>query len=99
MLPHFILTITYQGRYLFKKNFITYLFFCCVACEILVPLPGIEPVLPAVEVQCLNQWTTRDVPIFFKKKKKKQGLEMTDNLSKATQANKKSGLTSTLLFP
>ena len=54
MLPRFILSITYQGRYLFFKFFITYLFFFCVACEVLVPLPGIESVFPAVEAQCLN---------------------------------------------
>ena len=34
----------------------------CVACGILVPRPGIEPVLPAVEAQSPNHWTTREVP-------------------------------------
>ena len=34
------------------------------ACGTLVPWPGIEPTLPAVEVQSLNHWTTRDVPIW-----------------------------------
>ena len=29
---------------------------------ILVPQPGIEPTLPAVEVQTLNHWPTREVP-------------------------------------
>ena len=33
-----------------------------VACSILVPQPGIEPVPPAVEAQSLNPWTTREVP-------------------------------------
>ena len=38
------------------------LFFGRVARGILVPQPGIEPVPPAVEVQSLNHWTTREVP-------------------------------------
>ena len=33
-----------------------------VACGILVPQPGIEPLLPATEAQSLNHWTTREVP-------------------------------------
>ena len=42
------------------------LYFCCccwphhVACEILVPWPGIKPVPHAVEVQSFNHWTTRE---------------------------------------
>ena len=36
-----------------------------MACGILVPWPGIEPVPPAVEVQSLNYWTTREVPQIF----------------------------------
>ena len=35
---------------------------CCVACRILVPRPGIEPVPPAVEARNLNRWTAREVP-------------------------------------
>ena len=35
---------------------------CRVACRILVPQPGIKPVLPALGAQSLNCWTTRDVP-------------------------------------
>ena len=34
----------------------------CVACRILVPLPGIKPAPPAVEAQSLNHGTTREVP-------------------------------------
>ena len=36
--------------------------------KILVSQPGIEPMLPAVEVQSLNHWTAREVPnvLFFK---------------------------------
>ena len=40
-----------------------------VACGILVPLPGIQPMLPVVEAQNPNHWTPREVPrISFKKK-------------------------------
>ena len=37
-----------------------------LACKILVPRPGIEPVLSAVEAWSLNHWTTREVFFFFK---------------------------------
>ena len=33
-----------------------------MACEILVPRPGIEPMSPALEAQGLNHWTAREVP-------------------------------------
>ena len=33
-----------------------------LACGILGPQPGIEPMLPATEAQSLNQWTTGEVP-------------------------------------
>ena len=33
-----------------------------MACGILVPWPGIEPVPPAVEAQSPNRWTAREVP-------------------------------------
>ena len=32
----------------------------CMARRILVPQPGIEPVLPAVEPWCLNHWIARE---------------------------------------
>lgn len=35
----------------------------CAACCILVPRPGIEPVLPALGAWSLNHWTTRDIPL------------------------------------
>ena len=41
-----------------------------MAYGILVRWAGIEPILPAVEVQSLNNWTAREVPksaFFFKK--------------------------------
>ena len=35
-----------------------FVWLCCTACEVLVPLPGIEPVLPPV-VETQSYWTTR----------------------------------------
>ena len=62
-----------------KKRYIWsfFLFFwggglCHTACGILVPWPGIEPVPPALEVQSLNHWTTREVPGHSLLKNKKQ---------------------------
>ena len=40
-------------------NFIFWL--PCRACGILVPKPGIEPMLPAVESQSLNHWTLPEI--------------------------------------
>ena len=34
----------------------------CVACGVLAPQPGVEPMPPALEVQSPNHWTTREVP-------------------------------------
>ena len=39
-----------------------YFWTCCAACGILVAQPGIEPMLPALEVRTLNHWITRKVP-------------------------------------
>ena len=36
-----------------------------VACRILVPLPGIEPMPLTVEACSPNHWTAREVPLFF----------------------------------
>ena len=33
--------------------------------EVLVPQPGIKPMPPAVEVQSLNHWTSREVPLLW----------------------------------
>ena len=33
--------------------------------SIIVPLPGIEPVPPALAAQSLNHWTTKEVPIYL----------------------------------
>ena len=49
-------------------HFMTTNFFFFLACRILVPQLGIEPMPPMVEVQSLNNWTTREFPnsmIFF----------------------------------
>ena len=35
-----------------------------MACGILVPQPGIEPVSPALEAWHCNHWTTKEVPYF-----------------------------------
>ena len=40
-----------------------FFFFFFWLCGILVPRPGIEPAPPAVEVQSLNHWTAREVPV------------------------------------
>ena len=56
--------------YFFKKiNIYIYIFFFFffwlhrVACGILVPQPGIEPVPSAVKVQGPNHWTVREFPL------------------------------------
>ena len=36
-----------------------------VACRILVPWPGMEPLTLALAAQSLNHWTTRKVPMIF----------------------------------
>ena len=48
-------------------NYLPQLFFfffwpLCVACEILVPQPAIEPMLSALEMQSPNHWTAKEVP-------------------------------------
>ena len=48
-------------------NFVfLFIYFCFVACGILFPRPGIEPVLPAIKEQSTNHWTAREFPLFFK---------------------------------
>ena len=37
----------------------------CAACEVLIPWPGVESVLPAVEEQSLNSWTFGEVPFLI----------------------------------
>ena len=38
---------------------------CHAACGIWVPQPGIKPMHPALEVQSLNHWTTREIARWF----------------------------------
>ena len=45
----------------FKSHFFFFFGPCHVSHEILVPLPGVEPVLPAMEAWSLNSCTTREV--------------------------------------
>ena len=48
---------------LFFSSCFIYLFrLHCRICGILVPPPGIKPVIPAVEAQSPNDWTTRESP-------------------------------------
>ena len=47
--------------------------FLATQCRILVFPPGIEPMLPALEAQCLNHWTTREAPKMFLVLKPKGG--------------------------
>ena len=66
----FISSATWEALYpyiVFRILFFTillYFWLCCVACGILVPQPGIKPMLPAVEARSLNYWITREVPVF-----------------------------------
>ena len=50
---HLILITDLQQRLFFPLN--------CKAYGILVPRPRIKPMCPAVEVQSLNYWTTREI--------------------------------------
>ena len=44
---------------------VTFFFFLCwMACGILVLRTGFEAMPPTLEVQSLNHWTTREVPLF-----------------------------------
>ena len=48
-----------------QENFLLLLLLfwpCCVACRILVPQPGIKPVLSALEARSPNHWTAREFP-------------------------------------
>ena len=53
-----------EGLYFF---FLVFFFFShfwlhLMACETLVPQPGIKPTPPDLEAPCLNMWTAREVP-------------------------------------
>ena len=60
----YVVLIFYYFIYLIIYLFI-YFWPCCMACQILVPQPGIEPVSPAVETWSPNHWTTREFPVFL----------------------------------
>ena len=48
-----------------RKSGFIYLFRPChVACGILVPQPGIEPVSPAMEAWSPNHWTAGEFPLY-----------------------------------
>ena len=69
------MSLAWVGRFLatgtprkFFFNFIKFFFFFCshrAAYGILVPLPAIESLTPAVKVRCPNHCTTREFPIFI----------------------------------
>lgn len=42
---------------------VSFIYWLHCAARILVPRPGIEPVLPALGAWSLNPWTTRDIPL------------------------------------
>ena len=44
-------------------SFLFFLFFGHVACRILMPQPGIEPAFSALQLQSVNPWTIREVPV------------------------------------
>ena len=53
----------YGFVFLFNFYLSIYVRPCYAACEILVTLPGIKLVTPAMEAQSLNCWTSRDIPL------------------------------------
>lgn len=80
-LPHHVLSLVYgflrNWTWLFiskysaakvhlKFLFIYFMFWpSCVACRVLIPWTGIEPMSPVVNVQTPNPWTTREIPKGF----------------------------------
>ena len=62
-----------------SRNFLSSFLFLALACGILVPHPGIEPMLLAVKAWSLSQWTPREVPranldaCLFKRRDPQQG--------------------------
>ena len=60
-----IYTYIHTHTHIYFKIFLLFIFLA-VPCSMLdlssPPTPGIEPVLPAVEMQNLNHWTSREVP-------------------------------------
>ena len=61
-LQQHILRDAFPGAFSSKNMLdLQFFFFLATACGILVPRPGIRPVSPALEKQCLNLWTAREV--------------------------------------
>ena len=61
----------WEWDFSFKIFFFFIFWLCHMACRILVPQPGIEPMPPAVEAQSPNCWTAREflnkfLKFFFK---------------------------------
>ena len=47
--------------YMCSPSWFIYFWPCCVACRILVPQPGLEPIPHAMGVQSLNHWIAREL--------------------------------------
>ena len=85
--PYFLFNLYQLGRVFSEVSSwpITIVFVCLffrphhAACGILVPRPGIEPVLPAVEVWSPNYWTVREVPIMIVLNPTGQGILVLPN--------------------
>ena len=54
--------MSYKWKHTVCDLLMFFFFFGCTSKHEELPQPGIEPVPPAVEVQSLNHWTTREVP-------------------------------------
>ena len=52
----------------FKKE-IFFFGHCLKACGLSVSQQGVKPALPALGVQSLNHWTTKEVPVSFQTNK------------------------------
>ena len=60
---YFLFYLEIKGVFLFLILF--YFLPSHVGSRIFVPQPRMKPVLPAVEAQSLNHWTSQEVPFFF----------------------------------
>ena len=68
----YIYLYTYMPVYIYIYIFPPHLW-PCEACRVLVPQPGLEPVVPAVNVCRLKHWITREVPLSLNFKPNKSG--------------------------
>ena len=62
-----IITIVYNLHDLIVSFYYLFIYFWPLqeASRMLVPWPGIEPMLPTVESWSLNQWITREVHLIY----------------------------------